>query len=106
MADKSSAIEWAAFLAQVRPPPLCGKHRAYCVFCICSPVSVGLGRAAGDAFFSLIGFRCETRAARARRTQAPDASRHTCAQAKLGWVSACSVSGGLGKQPCSLLCVW
>ena len=81
MADKS-AIEWAAFLAQVRPLPLCGKHGTYRVFCIFPPVSVGLGQAAGGALFGLIGFRCETRAA--RRTQALDASRHTCAQARVG----------------------
>ena len=62
MAGKS-AIEWTAFL-------------------IFPPVSVGLGRAAGDAFFGLIGFWCETRAARARA--APDASRHTCAQTTVG----------------------
>ena len=75
MAGKS-AIEWAVFLVQVLPPPLCGKHRTYRISLHFLPVSVGLGRAAEDAFFGLIGFRSETRAARARalRTQAPDAS--------------------------------
>ena len=48
----------------------------------------GAGTGAGDAFFGLICFR--------RRTQAPDASRRTCAQARLG---EC-------VQRCSLLCVW
>ena len=101
MAGKS-AIEWAVFLAQVRPP-LCGKRRAHRVFCIFPPVYVGLGWAAGDAFFGLIGFRCETRAVRAPYASAGCKQAHAL---KLGWVSACSVSGGLGKKPCSLLCVW
>ena len=81
----------------------CAENIAHTVFlfCIFPPVSVGLGRAAGDAFFGLIGFRCETRAA--RRTQAPDASRYTCAQARV--VSVVLSSGGVGKQPCSLLCL-
>ena len=29
-----------------------------------------------------------------------------CEDAEEEWMSACSVSGGLGKQPCSLLHVW
>ena len=95
MADKS-AIEWAAFLAQARPPG-CAENIAHPVFfCVFPPVSVGLGRPAGDVFFGLIGFRCETCVARARagRKRWTQAGTHAL---KLGWVSACSVSGGLGK---------
>ena len=45
--------------------------RIPCVFCIFSPGSVGLGRAAGDAFFGLIGFGVRhVRGARAERKQA------------------------------------
>ena len=48
---------------------------------------MGLGRAAGDVFFGLIGFRHETRAARARagRKRRTQAGTHAL---KLGWVSA------------------
>ena len=41
----------------------------YRVFFIFPRVSVGLGRAVGDALFGLIGFRCESRAAHARVTE-------------------------------------
>ena len=45
----------------------CAENIAHTVIClIFPPVSAGLGRAAGDAFFGLIGLRCETRAALAR----------------------------------------
>ena len=81
-------------MAQVRPPPLCGKtSHIYRAFFLFPRVSVGLGRAARDVFFGLIGFRCETRAARARagrncRTQAGTRAL------KLGWVSAAQCQGG------------
>ena len=70
------------------------------LFFILPPVSVGLGLAAGDAFVSLIGFRCETRAARAPRTQAPDTSRHTCPQARVGeYMLSVGVVGQATLQP-------
>ena len=78
-------------------PPLC-QNIAHTAF---SSLFHGFlwGRAAGDAFFRLLGFRCDPRGG-ARRTQA---GTHAL---KLGWVSACSVSGRLGKQPCSVSRVW
>ena len=73
---------WGPNVSQVRPPPLRGKHRTYRVFCIFPRVSVGLGRAAGDAFVGLIG--CETHVAGARAGPKRRTQAGTCTQARVG----------------------
>ena len=75
--------------------------RIPCFFLHFSTAFCGAGTGCRDAFFGLVGFRCETRAARARAPDASAGRRHTCAQARVG---ECVLSvRGVGQATLQLL---